>query len=492
MNKYFYELFIIFFISSIFNFLLSKFKITSTIGFLITGAFIRFFLGNKLESFEILSELGICLLILEIGLEMKKKTIASLKPFSIKAIFSIIFTGLLNFVFFYFFYSKNNNKIILSILTSLSTTASVINELREKKIYGSRNGKFTLTILIVQDFLSILLLILHGKNDINIFFHFFKIFFLIFSCFFIRSYLITKLKLFSNNLLVFLFSSIFFGFLSLTEYLKLGSEIGAFCCGIIFAESDIKNDIEEYLFTIKQIFLSFFFIIIGNHLDFISLKRDWKITIFFSLGILILKTISYGVFFINLKKKKIDLIYGFLLSSIGELSLLIMQKENILINNVFILVVIFSNLIASFLHSEIDDNQEKVSLIICNFSPLILELSLSLKHIGKTDFLLATENINHIIEAKKHEIRTFFTNNLFDFGRFSKMGNIETFIFSDIDKIENIKKIQSEFSGQNIIIITNKIDVHEYCQENQLPVFLIDNKRLIESIIENIITDKVI
>lgn len=145
-----------------------RFKQPTIIGYLLAGAIIGPELGFKLvahpESIEIISEIGLILLLFIIGLEVNiQKLISSGRELLIVGIgqFAICaFLGMLVFSNLAILSGATSDllPLYLALLCALSSTAVVVKLLYDKFELDTRPGRLTLGILVVQDLWAILIL----------------------------------------------------------------------------------------------------------------------------------------------------------------------------------------------------------------------------------------------------------------------------------------------------------------------------------------------
>ncbi len=137
------------------------------LGYLLAGALIGPSIGFKLVTdpinIEIISEIGLILLLFIIGLELNvQKVIASGKQLLVTGVGQFILCvglGLLVFPWLGFLIRGSNiDGFYLSILCALSSTAIVVKLLYDKFEFDTLPGRITLGVLIIQDLWAILVL----------------------------------------------------------------------------------------------------------------------------------------------------------------------------------------------------------------------------------------------------------------------------------------------------------------------------------------------
>lgn len=144
-------------------------KQPTILGYLLAGACIGPTVGLKLisdpESVQVISELGLILLLFIIGLEINpRKLISSGRQLAVVGIGQFLVCALLGVIVFSMFPSIASNGglqlLYPALLCALSSTAVVVKMLCDKFELDTRSGRMTLGILIVQDLWAILILAL--------------------------------------------------------------------------------------------------------------------------------------------------------------------------------------------------------------------------------------------------------------------------------------------------------------------------------------------
>jgi CPA2 family monovalent cation:H+ antiporter-2 len=260
-----------------------RLKIPTIIGFLFTGALAGPYglsLVQASTTVEVLSEIGIILLLFVIGMEFSLKNLMAIK----KAVFlggalQVILTILISTFVAYFLGFDWNVAVFIGFLFSLSSTAIVLKLLQESGKINTIPGRTTLAILIFQDIVIVPLMLftpmLAGESD-NIAWSLFLlavkglavvILTLLSAKYLIPNLLYRIAK--TRNEELFLLSIIVtcFAVAYLTSLLGLSLGLGAFLAGLIISESDYSHHATGKILPFREVFLSFFFVSVGMLFD---------------------------------------------------------------------------------------------------------------------------------------------------------------------------------------------------------------------------------
>jgi CPA2 family monovalent cation:H+ antiporter-2 len=146
-------------LSVIVIYLFQKFRLPAILGFLATGIlFGPHGLGitGQGEEIEMLSEIGVILLLFIIGLEFSIKHLISIrKVVFVGGSLQVGLTILLIAGFSYLLGYTTTESVMLGFLISLSSTAIVLKMLQEKGLMRSPQGRIALGILIFQDIIVV-------------------------------------------------------------------------------------------------------------------------------------------------------------------------------------------------------------------------------------------------------------------------------------------------------------------------------------------------
>lgn len=247
------------------------------LGYLASGILLGplgFSLVTDKASIDLISELGLILLLFMIGMEMDVNKI-------IKSGKAIVLTGvlqfLLSFAFFYgifhfwnLFPDANFDKIYASVCLSLSSTMIVVKLLYEKFELDTRAGRITIGILIFQDIYAIVFISLRSSlEDPKVFVLFESLFrsaILILLAFLVANYLLVRIfKFIAKSPELVLMSSLAwcFSVAGLANYLHLSSEMGALIAGVSLSSFPYNVDVVSRVVTLRDFFITLFFVGLG-------------------------------------------------------------------------------------------------------------------------------------------------------------------------------------------------------------------------------------
>lgn len=287
-------------------------KITPILGFFIAGVLVGPSALNLVyanDLIHILAEVGVMLLLFDIGLHLSFKEmwrlrhelliLGPLQVFSAAAI--------LGFTAYYLDLSWQISTIV-GFGLALSSTAIVMQLLQERKQSNNPLGQTATAILIFQDIFIVFLLILvpalKAGDEASIFgamsVAFIKAVVVLVVVYYFGKYVLQPLlakiidfaeeELFTAAiLLVVLAISTFTGITGLS----LG--LGAFLAGLIIAETDYCYMVNEEIQPFRTLLLGLFFIAVGMSLDLSFLIDNWSKILLFVVFIMFAKIVTLAI-----------------------------------------------------------------------------------------------------------------------------------------------------------------------------------------------------
>ena len=352
--------------------LLQRLRIPSILGFLITGIIIgpfSFGLIENPEQVEILSEIGVILLMFVIGMELSIKQLASMKRTVFYGGFlqvgiSIIVTGLI----FYFLGFAWNESVFIGFLFSLSSTAIVLKILQDRNEITAPHGRTALGILIFQDLIVVPMMLVTpimagGSGNLlnEIFFLLLKSALVIAFTYLSAKYIVPRVmyliaKTRSKELFLLATIALCFTVAFITASAGLSLAFGAFLAGLIISESDYSHQATSTILPFRELFISFFFISIGMLLDLEFFLKNAGVVLLMVLIVLIVKggVVAFAVAALKYPLRTILLTsmalfqvgeFAFILSRIGIESGLLSPE----MNQYFLSVSVFTMFLTPFI-----------------------------------------------------------------------------------------------------------------------------------------------
>ncbi|HMQ06798.1 MAG TPA: cation:proton antiporter [Saprospiraceae bacterium] len=320
--------------------LFQRFKVPSILGFLLSGIIAGPYVLNLLRSHhevEMLSEIGIILLLFLIGIEFSLKGLASIKKaVLVGGVTQVGLTILVTTVISIWVGLTLNEAIFLGFLFSLSSTAIVLKILQERGEVTSPHGKFSIALLIFQDIIVVAMMLftplLAGKEDnlmgaIAILLG--KLVLVVFMIYLLGRFgvpfvlgVVVKTK--NRELFILTIAVICFGIAWMTSAVGLSLALGAFFAGLIISESDYSHQATANVLPFREIFISFFFISVGTLLDLYFFISHFIMIVLLTLGVMIAKMfiVWFTVWTFKYPMRTV-LLTALALFQVGEFSLLL-------------------------------------------------------------------------------------------------------------------------------------------------------------------------
>lgn len=332
-----YDLFVVFFSSTLVVLIFHRLKLPHIVGFLVCGIIVGphgFNLIARLEDIDVLAEIGVVLLLFTIGLEF---SLAELRRIKRDVLFggSLQVIGSAGFAFLVakLFGMSVPRAIFLSQIFALSSTAIVLSVLASRGEMDTSHGRMTLGILLFQDLCVVPMMLitplLSGDTGFRIFpiaLSLGKAVFLIGVVLLLAVFVVPKLLAVIVNarlreILILGVVVICIGTAWLTSWLGLSLALGAFIAGLAISESPYSHQVFAEILPLKDVFNSLFFISVGMLLDLRFLGNHFLLLLLLVLGTLLVKTIFGGLTVKFLSgSTRLALLVGLAISQVGEFS----------------------------------------------------------------------------------------------------------------------------------------------------------------------------
>ncbi len=337
----FFQLGLLIGLAAAFGMIARLFRQPVVIGYIATGIVLSLYLSpliSNREPIELMASFGIAILLFLVGLELdarklKKIGLAAL----ITGIGQIAITATAGFLTaHYLFGFERLPSLYIGAGLTFSSTVIVVKILGERSGLSNLYGRLAIGFLLVQDLAAILALIvlrsfgqtanasaivaLLGRSVLT------TLAVGATGLLVGRFILPTVFKLFAKSTELLLLAGLAYSFLfaSLTSWLGLSVEIGAFLAGVSLASLPYTIELSGKLKPLRDFFLSLFFVELGLSLNFAALGELVWPMIGLSLLVLILNPVVVMVSLGLMKYRKHTLFNAALaISQIGEFSLIL-------------------------------------------------------------------------------------------------------------------------------------------------------------------------
>ncbi|VVB71551.1 Calcium-gated potassium channel MthK [uncultured archaeon] len=333
---------VIFVLSVIVLFIFHKIKAPAIVGFLVTGILAGpqgFGLIHALDQVEILSEIGVILLLFTIGLEVSLKDLMKIKKYVlVGGSLQVALTILAVFAILRYLGYPAGTSLLLGFLIALSSTAIVLRIIQSKSELYTPQGRTILGILIFQDIAivplmlatpllpgatgdvtdSTLFILAKGLGLITLI--------IISAKWIVPTALYHIARIGDRELFLLSLVAICFAVAWVTSLAGLSLGLGAFLAGLTISESQYSQQAFGNILPLRDAFTSFFFVSIGMLLDVNFLLQNPMQVVLLGFGIMLLKALIAGlvIAFIGLPLR-ITILVGLALSQIGEFSFVLSQ-----------------------------------------------------------------------------------------------------------------------------------------------------------------------
>ncbi len=352
-------------------FILNRLKVPSILGFLLTGVIIGphgLSLIKAVEEVEIISEIGVILLLFVIGLEMSIKQLISIR----KTVFvgGALQVGITVIVAFFVYYLLGNSvqeSVFIGFLFSLSSTAIVLKVFQDRNELSTPHGKNALAILIFQDLIVVPMMlvtpIISGDSEDvsgSIISLLIKTIIVIVITIVSARYLVPRLmhsiaKTESKELFLLTTFTICFAVAFLTSEAGLSLALGAFLAGLIISESEYSHQATSTILPFGELFTSLFFISVGMLLNITFFINNILLVLLILLAVFVGKSLITALAITVLRyPPRTIIITALSLFQVGEFSFILSKvgiQYNLLsesTNQIFLAVSIMSMLITPF------------------------------------------------------------------------------------------------------------------------------------------------
>ncbi|MBQ7700903.1 MAG: cation:proton antiporter [Candidatus Methanomethylophilaceae archaeon] len=297
--------------------ILSKLKLPSLVGFLITGIIIANYIELPSVTDEVVSmfsNLGLIMLMFAIGMEIDISKLKTQGRFAVLiAIIQIpimLFAGMIAGSAMGY---DSVQSITLGAILSGASTAVVLAVLKANKVLDHNKMDILILVMIIEDIsqvimISVLTPMMQGSNmsTDSLVVLIINIAAFMFLCFFIGLRIMPRLinwiyERSNDELISLLCVGLVFVFALLAHIIGLSVAIGAFLAGVMIGMSRPKHVVERFIDPLKTLFMAIFFISVGMEVSVDSLFDNIPmiITIYVIFAICMFIAVNTGYWVAN-------------------------------------------------------------------------------------------------------------------------------------------------------------------------------------------------
>lgn len=366
------DIVIIFAFATAVNYLFTKIRIPTIIGYLLTGIVVGPSLLGVIKSpheIEFMAEIGIILLMFTIGLEFSLNHLIKIRNIVFFGGFiQLVFTAGVTALFARMYHMGWGSSVFIGFLTALSSTALVLKILQEKGEVTSNYGRTVVGILIFQDIILIPLILVTpmlGGETTDIGAKLLgmgsKTLFMVGLVYVGNRWIMPRvlhLIALTKNQELFLMCILLvcLAVALLTSEMGMSLAFGAFLGGLMISRSEYSQDAFSHLIPFKDTFTSFFFVSIGMLLDLSFVANNIFLVLATVLLVIAIKTVvAGGTAFVLGHTFRGTIMVGLAMAQIGEFSFILAkigQTYQILTDyyyQLFLAVTIVSMAVSPFL-----------------------------------------------------------------------------------------------------------------------------------------------
>jgi CPA2 family monovalent cation:H+ antiporter-2 len=354
-----------------------KIGLSSILGYLfsgiIIGPFVLGFIGSEGQDLMHFAEFGVVMMLFLIGLELDPYKFWKMRRFILgMGSLQVVITSLVIFICCSIIFDWNwQTALTISLALALSSTAIVLQTLKEKGLSQTSVGRSSFAVLLFQDIavipiLAIIPLLVSGSNiipdddlhhslisNLDGWLQTLIVIGTILAIYIGGRFLIVPLlhvvaktrlqELFTASALLLVLSVSY-----LMQLVGLSPALGAFMAGVVLANSEFRHELEGDIAPFKGLLLGLFFIGVGASINFQLIIDNPAFILIFGF---ILTMIKFFVFLGigKLYKKRMDqnFLFAIGLSQAGEFGFVIMSFSmqlniipNILANQIMAIIAI--------------------------------------------------------------------------------------------------------------------------------------------------------
>jgi CPA2 family monovalent cation:H+ antiporter-2 len=356
-------------LASVASILFSKLRMPAIIGYLAAGIFIANFWGvPEGESnivIELLSNIGLVLLMFAIGMELNIKKLKQSGAFTIMvAAVQLPLMVLCGYIAGFLLGWNMVESIFLGAVISGSSTAVVTTVLRTNKKISKDTADTVILVTIMEDIGQVIILTMaspllvgqsptaSGMMGLVLGIVIFMVASIVLGLLVLPRFLNWVSSRFNREIVLITALGLCFGLALLSTYVGLSMAIGAFIMGLIASQCKDAHVIERDIEPMKNTFMAIFFIDVGLKIHLADVGSSLMLAIFIFIVFVMSKTITVVfAYFIGNKDFKTSLVSAMSLLAMGEFAFIISKTalDAGAVNNEFYTAVVLAALMSMIL-----------------------------------------------------------------------------------------------------------------------------------------------
>ena len=342
-HNLFSEISIVLAIATVLATVMMLFRQSGILAYILTGVIIGplgYMAFNSKGTLEVMSSIGITLLLFLVGLEMNPAGFRQVgKSAALIGFGQVVFTSLIGYVVATLLGFPTATAIFIALALTFSSTIIVVKLLSEKKDLGSLYGRIVIGVLLVQDFIALMALVIltsygAGGKTTSIF----SVLLILLkggSLFLVlnfsgKRFLPKFIGFVARSQELLFLTSIAFALgvanIFASKFIGLSLEVGGFLAGIALSYSSESYHIHSRIRPLRDFFIVMFFIILGSTLALRESIDIWIPVLTFSFFVIIGNPLIVMVIMGLLGyKKRTSFMSGLAIAQVSEFSFVLIQ-----------------------------------------------------------------------------------------------------------------------------------------------------------------------
>lgn len=329
------ELLLLFGLNGIVQTICQKLRVSSILGFILSGIALGPYGLNafRLHTVDQLGELGILMFLFEMGLELSVGKLSSMKydVFGLGTLQFLLTTAVFGMLSTLFGCSPAAC-ITIGFSLALSSSAFVVQLLKDKKCMEAEHAKTSLGILLFQDLAVVPLLVIvqllastsGSKLSTALGFAAMKFIVMVsiialIGATIFEEFVSLVMKTESQEAIIATIATATVAVASATHGVGLSESLGAFTTGITLSASPHRHHIEKLISPLRSLLLSLFFVRVGCAINTAFVVKEFKTLLLMLVGLVGIKAlITSAICHLFGKKRDVSQKCGLLTSQGGE------------------------------------------------------------------------------------------------------------------------------------------------------------------------------